>query len=114
MCDRCTSGTCGVNGAMLRRDARNINLEIPEKATNLKADRASVLLKISVSQELRAARCVWAEFVIYNKMFGTTEEKSLMFQMSEKEECFEIPIESKACGEVSIHCVRACVVDLET
>lgn len=99
-------------GIMVRWDAENIHLEIPERFTNLKDDRTSIRLRVGVSHELRATRSLLAEFVICNKMFGRTEEKRLLFQLSRKEEVFEIPVESKACGEISVRCTKACVVDL--
>lgn len=105
-------GFAVVLGILIRRDARHMRLRIKMKTGGLAGKASMMKLTIETDGMLLASRSVHVELVCHNRMFDTHETKNLMLSLEDKNNVYEIPFSAEQCGEITVRCQGAYVLDL--
>lgn len=96
----------------LCRDAKNINAKMRIHP----AARQGRTVKLHVDTECHrmvlAAGYVLIEVKIYNEMFDMAEMRRILLNLNNKNDCYEIPVETQLCGGIRVECENIWYYDI--
>ena len=97
---------------LIQRDASNLQMKI--KADNSGSVEEGLHLEVHIWSEryLFTCKSIQTNLIIRNEMFDSIREECLMFHLNGRDNRYEIPLEMKRCGEVSIECESMQIKDV--
>lgn len=97
---------------ILRAEVGRIQMNLKFKSSVRRGKKLRLIVKTDTGRMLLAAQSVLLECEIRHTMFERTEEKCYQLCLKRSQDRFEIPIDTKLCGETRIQCKRVMIQDL--
>lgn len=93
-------------------DARNISTHVRIQSGGREGSKTPMTFAFVSKKRLLAAHSILVEIEVYNDMFRETEQKHMLFELSDAENEYTIPVPLVWCGKVTFHCTAVHIQDM--
>ena len=97
---------------LLLYDAGKISVDAGIQTGSREGKTVPLVLNIRTNGNLWAAGGVVTEIELYHTMYGIREKKKLLLPLTGKKYCYDLPVNTEYCGELSVRCEAVKVYDL--
>ena len=93
-------------------DAKNISTVVRIQSGGREGSETPMTFTFTSKQRLLAAHSILVEIEVYNDMFRETEQKHMLFELSDAESEYTLPVPLVWCGKVTFHCTAVHIQDM--
>lgn len=97
---------------LLRRDSRNIGIDISSEAEGRVGDSIPVHIKVRCRGNIYAAACVGIRLEISNAMTDSTRYETIRLKVNDNGGIYTAKIPLRSCGHVSVRCTDIFMTDV--
>ena len=94
------------------QDARNISTTVRIQSGGREGSTTPMTFTFASKKRLLAAHSILVEIEVYNDMFRETEHKHMLFELSDAESEYILPVPLVWCGKVTFHCTAVHIQDM--
>lgn len=97
---------------LLRKDAASLRLSLSVQPGGREGEPLTICLKVSSPRVLHAARSVYFDITMHNRLLGETRQRDMVLSLAGSENRYTYTAKPPCCGEVVISCEDAGLCDL--
>ncbi len=97
---------------LLRKDAASLRLSLSVQPGGREGEPLTICLKVSSPRVLHAARSVYLDITMHNRLLGETKQRDMVLSLAGSENRYTYTAKPPCCGEVVISCEDAGLCDL--
>lgn len=101
-----------VLGLLTWYDAKNISTVVRIQSGGREGSKTPMTFTFASKKRLLAAHSILVEIEVYNDMFRETEQKHMLFALSDAENEYTIPVPLVWCGKVTFRCTAVHIQDM--
>lgn len=92
---------------LLRKDAASLRLSLSVQPGGREGEPLTICLKVSSPRVLHAARSVYLDITMHNRLLGETKQRDMVLSLAGSENRYTYTAKPPCCGEVVISCEDA-------